>query len=125
MTDKNPPQCDFNRITFPTARITLGQMMQRDAHLFTDDGIENRISDLEAVAVLLSERAIAEQAFAATLRLPDPHDSDDPKYLASIVAEAYVDLGLAPGLQAAREMVKDVKRQAIKQAREHQRGREP
>lgn len=113
------PQCDMSAIAFPTDAISLGEMRRRDPQLFTRQALrDDVVSDSEVLCILGIEMKIAEKAFARGLGRADPYPrpEDQRDVLAEELNWAYCEFGLSTGMQATRELLRQVEAAAEAQA---------
>lgn len=129
-----PPLPDFTRISFPTDRLTIAAIRKRypksvDLPHTREPLPRNFIGrsslEVELGSLLDNERLIAAFRYKQVLGLPTTREED---YCASseaktLLAEEYVALGLAPGKQVARQLLRTIETQAAEQARQLLGGR--
>lgn len=68
------PQLDAATISFPTDRITLGDMRKHQPSLFSSDALleSSKLDQIQALATLHVELSLAERAFRSASLKPPP-----------------------------------------------------
>jgi hypothetical protein len=111
---------DLSRISFPTDRITLGQLRREEPAVFTSSHLlEGHLTDIGALSTLHVEITLAEKAFAKAAGRPDPHRDDNRRELIRLLDHDYRAYGMSAGLRSTQELVRAFESLAAKQGRTH------
>jgi hypothetical protein len=118
MSDQ-PPLIDLTRIAFPTDRLTVKELRERNPldfdRLDKKDG-SPKSTEENFHTVLDCEREVAWRAFRAALGQP-VRISPIAEETRPIVMREYVRLGLATGPHHAEQLIRNVEAQAAAQAK--------
>jgi hypothetical protein len=116
--EKRAPSLDVSKVSFPTDQLTIAKLRQVNPGLFQGDVItDKRLLDSEVLATLQSEMILAQKAFAATLKIPDPHPWEDSRNSMRLLDEEYRRYGLSAGHQQTRQLIRGFLDAAVKQAK--------
>ena len=116
----------FEKIAFPTDRITIGDLRRvyaseiaEDAKTWNKQFASSRLltgrAGTDMGSTLADERALANKAFLAALGRPDNPVEDREEMIRSL-ARDYVRFGLASGLEHTRQLVRTFEAAAAAQA---------
>ncbi len=112
---------DLKPIAFPTDRLTIGDLRRDQPVLFSQEGLFRSYSSssaglLNVLTAMLSERILAEKAFAKAAGQADRWASEERREHLDALNEYYVRLGLSSGPRATRELVRQIEQAAVAQA---------
>lgn len=110
------PPIDFSRLSFPSDKLTVGTIRAKAPRFFQPRVV--RFTDVEE-GLLLTERIVAEKAYAAALKQPDPHPDWRQDDLTLALMDVYKQFGLTTGIKHTRELKKGIEAAAKAQAQEH------
>lgn len=118
----NFPAVDFESLSYPSDRLTIGDIRRTEPQLFAHDDpnvLDKAWQDSEIAVMLWAERGLAHKAFAKAAGRPDPHSGlgTDRSDLMQALADTYRRYGLASGPKLTVQMARDVEKQAAAQAR--------
>jgi len=119
--DKRVPPLDWSKIEFPSDRITVAQLRKDQPQLLEDaeTAIEYRMTDLNVLATIASERELAQRAFAAAMGRADPIPAMMSRsQKIDLLNDDYVRYGISKGLQQTRLLVRELETAAKRQAKE-------
>jgi hypothetical protein len=120
MSDRQKKQTlvpDFSTISFPSDRITIGQIRQEQPDTFAEDGLFTaHATYFLAISTVLCEQGLAKKAWAAALGQPDPEPNEDRLEQITMLNDDYVRYGLSTGIAKTREMVREFEKAVAKQA---------
>lgn len=125
------PAIDFTLIEFPTDRLTIKDLRKRWPQGFDIPPREDQTQwgrigpyprkDIDSIigSVIDTERELAERAFCAALgkRVPEHLRGFLGEESAELLAQTYVEYGLATGEHHARELIRNIEAQGTAQAR--------
>jgi hypothetical protein len=112
-------QIDFSRLRFPSDAMTVGYLRERFPESF--EGLDPqcfREGQDDVAALIEGERTLAKWAFDNALgRSTVSQDEWDAQEQS--LELTYPDVGFATGPQHARQLVRNLKKAAVAQARKH------
>ena|ERR1700722_8759986 len=115
------PSLDLSQMPFPTDKVTIGAIRQRQPSLFINEDAD--IARFDVFATMSVERVLAKKAFAKAAGLPDPFPDDGSMSTYTrqeavwMLNSDYQRYGISTGLHQTRELVKDFEKAAADQAR--------
>ena len=118
MPNDRVPVLNRSAIEFPSDRITIGEIRARQPEFFTGHLSKHQLLDLVPMCMVDLENVLAERAFAATLRAPDPHQQDsDSRQLAHDLDSYYREWGISNGPEQSKELIRRFQQAAVSQAK--------
>lgn len=118
MPQRISPRLDLSAIRFPTNRVTIAQMRSEQPGVFAEDYLRaEHLSDLNVVATIRIEIELAETAFAKALGLPEPRPHESQAGRVSRLNEDYKRYGISTGIQATRQLAREIETAAVEQAK--------
>jgi hypothetical protein len=121
------PPLDLYAMQFPSDKVTLGQARKIDREL-NGDGVfssSHRLNfahaptDILAVIPLTYEFELAEKAYAKALGLPDPLPHTTRAELVNDLRREWKQDGISSGPQQSTQFIRDIERDAKRQAEQH------
>jgi hypothetical protein len=109
---------DFSNISFPSDKITIGQLRKEQPDVFTERSLYNDAParDLNAFNTILCELGLAKKAWAKALGKPEPEPNEDRLEEIDMLNDDYVRYGLSTGIAKTRELVRTFEKAVAEQA---------
>jgi hypothetical protein len=93
-------------------------MRSEQPGVFAEDYLRaEHLSDLNVVATIRIEIELAETAFAKALGLPEPRPHESQAGRVSRLNEDYKRYGISTGIQATRQLAREIETAAVEQAK--------
>lgn len=110
---------DLSSITFPSERITLGQMRKVEPEWFSTDRemLDNNLVVVHGINALRVEQILARKAWAEAIGLPDPDTFHSRATEVEYLTDIYKDYGISTGPQQTEELVRRFETEAAKLAK--------
>ncbi len=128
MTEKSSiPKLDLYAISFPSDKLTLGQVRKLDQTVSGSPEVfsssENlhdaRATDISSLIPLSYEMLLAEKAYAKSLGLPEPWPLTSRSEVVRLLRQQWEEDGVSSGPELSKQFIRDIEHAAIKQAKKH------
>lgn len=119
--EQHTPTLRLDLLAFPTDSLTVADLRRAQPILFSEKGLfhsydNSQASSMDVLTFMLSERILAQKAFAAAAGLPDPWPDADRREEVKDLNCYYVQMGLSSGLRHTQQLVRAIEAAAAAQA---------
>lgn len=118
--ESHTPKLQLALLQFPTDALTIADLRRRDQPKLFEESLfrsydNSPATSMNVLTFMLSERILAQKAFAAAAGLPDPWPDENRRDEISDLNGYYVAMGLSKGLEQTKQMVRAFERTAAQQ----------
>ena len=128
MTEESSiPKLNLYAISFPSDKLTLGQMRKLDQTVSGSGEVfssseklhDARAAHIHSFIPLSYEMLLAEKAYAKSLGLSEPWPLTSRSELVGLLRQQWEEDGISSGPELSKQFIRDIEQAAIKQAKKH------